>query len=156
EVRRAQSRKAGKLRGIGLSNTIERAAAASIEGAEIRFDRSGTVTLFSGSASQGQGHETVFKQLVCDRLGLDPAEVHYLQGDTDQLFLGEGTGGSRSATLAGSAFHLAAEKIVTKAKSIAANQLAVDPEEINFADGVFSSSKTNRTLTIRDVAKDSM
>jgi carbon-monoxide dehydrogenase large subunit len=156
EVRRAQSRKAGKLRGIGLSNTIERAAAASIEGAEIRFDRSGTVTLFSGSASQGQGHETVFKQLVCDRLGLDPAEVHYVQGDTDQLFLGEGTGGSRSATLAGSAFHLAAEKIVIKAKSIAAHQLAVDPEEINFADGVFSSSKTNRTLTIRDVAKDAM
>jgi carbon-monoxide dehydrogenase large subunit len=156
EVRRAQSRKAGKLRGIGLSNTIERAAAASIEGAEIRFDRSGTVTLFSGSASQGQGHETVFKQLVCDRLGLDPAEVHYVQGDTDQLFLGEGTGGSRSATLAGSAFHLAAEKIITKAKSIAANQLAVEPEEINFADGVFSSSKTNRTLTIREVAKDAM
>src|SRR5581483_11019790 len=67
--RQAESRKNGKLRGIGISNTIERAAAPGTEGAEVRFDRSGTVTLFAGSCSQGQGHETIFKQLVCDRLG---------------------------------------------------------------------------------------
>src|SRR5882724_501636 len=67
--RRAESKKHNKLRGLGFSNTIERAAAASPEGAEIRFDRSGTATIFSGSVTQGQGHETVFKQLVCDRLG---------------------------------------------------------------------------------------
>src|SRR6202011_4235233 len=83
EARRAEAKRRGKLRGIGLSNTIERAAAPSLEGAEIRFDRSGTVTLFSGSVSQGQGHETIYKQIVCDRLGLDPAEVQYIQGDTD-------------------------------------------------------------------------
>ncbi len=76
----------------------------------MRFDRSGALTIFSGSNSQGQGHETVFKQLVCDRLGLDPDDVHYVQGDTDQVFYGEGTGGSRSATMAGSAFHLAIGK----------------------------------------------
>ena len=112
KARKAESRKRGKLRGFGLSNTIERAAAASTEGAEVRFDRSGSLTLISGSNSQGQGHETVFKQLVCDRLGIDPSEAQYLQGDTDQLFYGEGTGGSRSATMAGSAFHMATEKIV--------------------------------------------
>jgi carbon-monoxide dehydrogenase large subunit len=154
ETRRAEARKRGKLRGLGLSNTIERAAAASFEGAEIRFDRSGGVTLFSGSITQGQGHETVLKQIVCDRLGLDPDEVYYIQGDTDQVFFGEGTGGSRSATMSGSAFHGAIEKIMTKATQIAAHVLKVNVDEIKFADGIFSSTKTNQTLTIKDVAKE--
>src|SRR5215469_12343487 len=152
-ARRAESKKRGKLRGLGLSNTIERAAAASPEGAEIRFDRSGAATLFSGSVTQGQGHETVFKQLVCDRLGLDPAEVQYLQGDTDQIFFGEGTGGSRSATLAGSAFHVASEKIVAKARAIAAHVLKVAADDVKFEDGLFASPKTNQTITIKEVAK---
>ena len=138
------------------TNTIERAGAPSLEGAEIRFDRSGAVTLFSGSVSQGQGHETVFKQLVCDRLGLDPNEVHYVQGDSDQVFFGEGTGGSRSATLAGSAFHMATEKITAKATQIAAHILEVNAADVKFSDGLFSSPRTNRTLTIKDVAKDAL
>jgi aerobic carbon-monoxide dehydrogenase large subunit len=154
EKRRAQARKQGKLRGIGLSNTIERAAAAGFEGAEIRFDKSGTVTLLAGSVTQGQGHETIFKQIMCDRLGLDPSDVHYVQGDTDQVFIGEGTGGSRSATIGGAAVDMAADKITTKAKTIAAHLLKVDAADVNFADGVFSSPKTNRTLTIKEVAKE--
>jgi carbon-monoxide dehydrogenase large subunit len=84
--RREESRRRGKLRGLGISNTIERAAAGGTEGAEVRFDRSGSVTLFSGSVTAGQGHETVFKQLVCDRLGLHPDDVRYVQGDTDEVF----------------------------------------------------------------------
>jgi carbon-monoxide dehydrogenase large subunit len=156
ETRRAQSRKNGKLRGFGFSNTIERSAAAGLEGAEIRFDRTGSVSIFSGSINQGQGHETAFKQIVCDRLGLDPNEVTYIQGDTDQVFFAEGTGGSRSAAFSGSAFTMAAEKIETKAKAIAANMLKVDVGEINFAEGVFSSQKTNQTLTIKEVAKASL
>jgi carbon-monoxide dehydrogenase large subunit len=155
-ARRDESRRRGRLRGIGISNTIERAAAAGLEGAEIRFDRSGAVTLFSGSVSQGQGHETVFKQIVCDRLGLNPDEVHYVAGDTDQVFFGEGTGGSRTATIGGSAFHVAAEKIAVKAGRIAAHNLKVDVGDVNFADGVFSSAKTNQTLTIKDVARDAI
>jgi carbon-monoxide dehydrogenase large subunit len=153
KARKAKSRKDGKLRGFGISNTIERAAAASTEGAEVRFDRSGSVTLISGSNSQGQGHETVFKQLVCDRLGIDPSEALYQQGDTDQLFYGEGTGGSRSSAMAGSAFHMAAEKIVTKAKKIAAFQLKVGEADLKYEDGVFSSTKTNQTLTMKEIAK---
>ncbi|MGB8042353.1 MAG: xanthine dehydrogenase family protein molybdopterin-binding subunit [Pseudolabrys sp.] len=152
--RREESRKRGKLRGLGISNTIERAAAPGTEGAEVRFDRSGTATLFSGSVTAGQGHETVFKQLVCDRLGLNPEEVRYVQGDTEEVFYGEGTGGSRSATMAGSAFLMATEKVVEKAKAIVAHALKVDAADVNFADGVFSSSKSNRTLTIREVAVD--
>jgi carbon-monoxide dehydrogenase large subunit len=156
EARRARARKNGKLRGFGFSNTIERSAAAGLEGAEIRFDRTGSVSIFSGSINQGQGHETTFKQIVCNRLGLDPNEVTYIQGDTDQVFFAEGTGGSRSATFSGSAFTLAADKVETKAKAIAAHMLKVDVDEINFADGVFSSKKTNQTLTIKEVAKGSL
>jgi carbon-monoxide dehydrogenase large subunit len=154
--RRAEADKRGKLRGIGISNTIERAAAPSFEGAEIRFDRSGAVTLFSGSITQGQGHETILKQIVCDRLGLDPDDVHYVQGDTDLVFFGEGTGGSRSATMSGSAFHMASEKIVTKAGQIAAHVLKVDVNDIKFSEGVFSSPKTNQTLTIKEVAREAI
>jgi carbon-monoxide dehydrogenase large subunit len=150
--RKAEARKRGKLLGFGISNTIERAGAPSTEGAEVRFDRSGSVILFSGSNSQGQGHETVFKQLVCDRLGLDPREAQYIQGDTDQVFYGEGTGGSRSATLAGSAFHLATEKVVTKARAIAAHMLKVEENDLKFDEGVFSTNKTNRTLTVKEIA----
>jgi aerobic carbon-monoxide dehydrogenase large subunit len=155
ETRRAASRKNGKLRGLGFSNTIERSAAAGLEGAEIRFDRTGSVSIFSGSINQGQGHETAFKQVVCDRLGLDPNEVTYIQGDTDQVFFAEGTGGSRSAAFSGSAFTLAAEKIETKAKAIAANMLKVGIADVSFAEGIFSSQKTNQTLTIKEVAKAS-
>ena len=156
EARRAQSRKHGKLRGFGFSNTIERSAAAGLEGAEIRFDRTGSVSIFSGSINQGQGHETAFKQIVCDRLGLDPNEVTYIQGDTDQVFFAEGTGGSRSAAFSGSAFTMAAEKVEAKGKAIAAHMLKVDVADIKFADGVFSTPKTNQTLTIKEVAKASL
>src|SRR5262245_16408822 len=156
ERRRGEARKRGKLRGIGLSNTIERAAAQGFEGAEVRFDKSGAATLLAGSVTHGQGHETIFKQIMCDRLGLDPDEVHYIQGDTDQVFVGEGTGGSRSATIGGSAVTAAVERVITKGNAIAAHLLQVDVADMNFAEGVFSSPKTNRTLTIKDVAKEAM
>jgi carbon-monoxide dehydrogenase large subunit len=154
DKRRKDSRKAGKLRGIGLSNTIERAAAPGTEGAEVRFDRSGGVTMFAGSNSQGQGHETVFKQIVADKLGIHPDDIRYVQGDTDQVFYGEGTGGSRSATMGGTAFSRASDKVIEKAARVAAHALQVDPADIKFADGVFSSAKSNRTMTMKEVAAD--
>ena len=153
--RREESRRRGKLRGLGISNTIERAAAGGTEGAEVRFDRSGSVTLFSGSVTAGQGHETVFKQLVCDRLGLHPDDVRYVQGDTDEVFYGEGTGGSRTSTMSSAAFQMATDIVIEKAKVIAAHALKIDVPDVNFAEGVFSSPKTNRTMTIKDVAIDS-
>ena len=150
-ARKAASAARGKLRGFGLSCTIERAAAPSPEGAELRFDRSGSATLFMGSLSQGQGHETVFKQIVCDRLGLDPENVTYVQGDSDRLFFGEGTGGSRSATIGGAAAAMAAERVLEKATKIAAHLLGSD--KVDFADGVFSSRETNRSLTLPEIAR---
>ncbi len=150
EARRKEAAGKGKLRGIGISNSIEKAGAPGIEGAEIRFDRTGTVTILSGAITQGQGHETVFKQLVCDRLGIDPRDVHYEQGDTDVVFYGEGTGGSRTSAIGGGAMYMASEKIVEKARRIAAHVLKVD--DVEFADGVFSSRKSNSSLTMREVA----
>src|ERR1043166_9362569 len=151
--RRAESEKRGQLRGLGISYSIERAGTLGFEGAEIRFDSTGALTLFSGSVTQGQGHETVFKQLVCDRLGVHPDQAEYVQGDTDKVFFGQGTGGSRSATLAGSAFHGAIEKIIEKGTKLAAHLLDVDAADVKFAEGIFSSPKTNRTLTMQDVAR---
>jgi carbon-monoxide dehydrogenase large subunit len=153
--RKAESKRNGKLRGLGMSNTIERAAAASFEGAEIRFDRGGTVQIFSGSINQGQGHETTFKQVVADKLGIHPDDIEYIQGDTDKVFFGEGTGGSRSATMSGSAFYMAGEKVIAKAKAIAAHNLKVDVGDVRFEDGIFSSTKSNQTMTMKDVAVDS-
>src|SRR6266567_3619985 len=152
EQRRAESHRRGKLRGIGLSNTIERAAAGGFEAAEIRFDRGGTVTLLSGSITQGMGHETIYKQLVCDRLGIHPDQVQYIQGDTDKVAIGEGSGGSRTATLGGSAVYLATEKIVAKAKAIAAHQLEAAEADIEFADGVFAITGTDRTASLAEIA----
>jgi aerobic carbon-monoxide dehydrogenase large subunit len=153
EARRKEARARGKLRGIGLSNSIERAAGSGYEGAEIRFDRAGTVTVFSGAVTQGQGHETIFKQLVCERLGVAPEDISYVQGDTEKVFFGEGTGGSRTATLGGSSLQLAADRIIDKAKRIAAHMLGVDADNVTFSHGLFSTTASNRTLTMKEIAK---
>ncbi len=152
EARKALSQSRGRLRGLGLSYTIERAAANGFEAAEIRFDKSGTVTLLSGSISNGQGHETIYKQILAERLGVSPDEMRYIAGDTDKVALGEGTGGSRSAALGGSAFAVACDKVIAKGKSVAAAILGVERAEIAFAEGVFSALRKNRTLSIGEVA----
>jgi carbon-monoxide dehydrogenase large subunit len=89
------------LRGIGISNTIEFAADPTIETAEIRFDPLGGMTFVTGSISHGQGHATVQTQILVDRLGVDPEQVKFIQGDTDAVAFGMGTGGSRSTTMSG-------------------------------------------------------
>ena len=91
EARRAAAAERGMLRGIGYSNTVKKTSSPFPESGGIRFDPSGTVTLIMGTISHGQGHETVFKQIVCDRLGLDPDTIRYVQGDTDIVTYGRGT-----------------------------------------------------------------
>src|SRR5581483_3621394 len=88
EARRKESAKRGKLRGIGISSTIEQAADPTIETAEIRFDPLGGLTLVTGSISHGQGHATVQTQMLVDRLGVDPERVKFIQGDTDAVAFG--------------------------------------------------------------------
>ena len=154
EARRAEARNRGKLRGIGISFTIEKAGAPGYEGAEVRFDRTGSITVLCGAVTQGQGHETVFKQIVSDTLGIHPNEITYLQGDTDQVFFGEGTGGSRTSALGGSAIKMATDKVFAKAKKIAAHMLQV--EDVDYADGVFTNRQTNRSLSMKEVARASL
>ena len=101
EARRARSLADGRLRGLGLAYTVEQSAGVSDESAELRFDSDGAATLTLGTHSHGQGHETVFRQIVAERLGLEFEQIHYVQGDTDRVAYGGGTAGSRCAVLGG-------------------------------------------------------
>jgi aerobic carbon-monoxide dehydrogenase large subunit len=152
-ARRKETEKRGKLRGIGLSNTIEAAADATLETAELRFDPGGGVTVVAGSVSHGQGHFTVQTQILVDHLGIDPAKVSYIQGDTDAVAFGMGTGGSRSTTMSGSALVLVSEKVVAKGKKLAAHLMEAAEDDIDFKDGRFTIAGTDRSMGIHDIAK---
>ena len=154
-IRREEARSRGRLRGIGTANPIERSASPSPDFAEIRFSTDGTVTILMGTKSQGQGHETVYKQIVNERLGLDPARMRVIDGDTDLVAFGIGTMGSRSTVIGGSALYFAAEKIIAKAKTIAAHLLETSAVDMEFADGTFSVAGTDRSVSLTDVAKAS-
>src|SRR5207302_7498627 len=155
--RREDAKRRGKLRGIGLANPIEKAAGPGNEFAEIRFHPSGNATLLMGSKNQGQGHETVFKQILNERLGLDPAEVQYIDGDTDRVAFGIGTNGSRSTVIGGSALWMAADKVIAKGKRLAAHLLEAAEADIEFAvsdsGGDFAVAGTDRHVALSEVAK---
>jgi aerobic carbon-monoxide dehydrogenase large subunit len=154
-ARRDAARARGKLRGIGTANPIERSASPSPDYAEIRFSTDGTVSILMGTKSQGQGHETVYKQIVHERLGLDPARMRVIDGDTDRVAFGIGTMGSRSTVIGGSALFFAAEKIIEKATKIAAHMLEASDVDVEFADGAFTVAGTDRSVTLTEVAKAS-
>lgn len=152
-ARATESEARGMLRGFGLANVIERAAALGEETAEIRFDPSGGVTLLMGTHSHGQGHETVFKQLLSGKLGLGFEDVRYVQGDTDLVAHGFGTFGSRSSGLGGAALERAADKVIEKCRLIVAHTLEADPVDIEFDAGVFTVAGTDRRTTLMDAAQ---
>jgi aerobic carbon-monoxide dehydrogenase large subunit len=153
EARRKEAAKRGKLRGIGISNTIEQAADPTIETAEIRFDPLGGMTFVTGSISHGQGHNTIQTQMLVSRLGVDPEQVKFIQGDTDAVAFGMGTGGSRSTTMSGGAIVMVAEKVIAKGKKIAAHLLEAADTDMEFKDGRFAIAGTDRGIGIHDVAK---
>src|SRR6266436_780113 len=152
-ARRDASRRRGALRGLAVVNAIERAAGPAPEFAEIRFAPSGSATVFMGTKNQGQGHETTFKQILHERLGIDPAEVRYIDGDTDRVAFGMGTMGSRSTVTGGTALWTAADKVIAKGKKIAAKMLEAAEADIAFANGAFSVVGTNRAVPLKDVAR---
>src|SRR3989442_13110870 len=119
-ARREAARRRGRLRGLGIANAIERAAGPQPEFAEIRFSPSGSVTVFMGTKNQGQGHETTFKQILHERLGLDPRDVRYVDGDTDRVAFGMGSMGSRSTVIGGTPLWPAADKGLTQGQKISA------------------------------------
>jgi aerobic carbon-monoxide dehydrogenase large subunit len=153
-TRAEESKKRGKLRGLGIVNAIEQAAGpAQPEYAEIRFNPSGTAALLMGTKAQGQGHETMFKQILNERLGIDPNEVQYIDGDTDRVAFGMGTNGSRSTVLGGSAVFEAADKVIAKGKLLAGHLLEAGEQDIEFGDGTFRVKGTDKAITLKEVAK---
>jgi carbon-monoxide dehydrogenase large subunit len=157
EKRRAEARTRGKLRGLGLANAIEVAGgpytSVNPDTAEIRVNPDGSVIVFTGSTSMGQGNETAFAQIVCERLGVPPARIQVLWGDSDALGAGRGNGGSGALTVGGSAITRASEKIVERGRRIAARMMEAAPEDIQFSDGRFTVAGTDRGVAFAEVAR---
>jgi carbon-monoxide dehydrogenase large subunit len=154
EERRAEARQRGMLRGIGIANAIERAASPNQhEFAEIRFTPSGSALVLMGTKNQGQGHETMYKQIVYERLGLAPSDVQFIDGDTDRVAFGMGTNGSRSTAIGGTALWRAADRIVEKGRKIASHLLEAAAEDLEFTAGAFVVAGTDRKVSLKEVAK---
>ena len=150
-ARQAEAAARGKRRGIGISTYIEACGLAPssvagaigagvglYESAEVRFNPTGSVTVFTGSQTQGQGHETTFAQIIADRLGVPIDQVDIVHGDTGRVQWGHGTYGSRSLAVGGSAIVKAADKLIAKGKKVTAHLLEAAEADIEFADGKFT------------------
>ena len=164
-ARKKASEAKGRLRGIGYAAYIEAcgiapsniagalgARAGLFEAGEIRVHPTGSVTVFTGSHSHGQGHETTFAQVVADRLGLGIDSVDIVHGDTSKVLFGMGTYGSRSIAVGGSAIVKALDKIIAKGKKIAAHLLEASETDIEYANGVFKVAGTDKQKMFGEVA----
>ena len=165
ENRRSQSSAKGKLRGIGFSTYLEACGIApsavvmSIgagvglwESAEIRFNATGNVSVFTGAHSHGQSHDTTFAQIVGEKLGVPIENIDIIHGDTDKGPFGMGTYGSRSLAVGGTAIVKACDKIIEKGRKVAAKMLEAKPEEVEFKDGEFIVKNSNKKKTIGEIA----
>ena len=165
EQRRQEAARHGKLRGIGIAAYIEACAMAPsalagqlgaragfYETAEVRVHPTGSVTVFTGTHSHGQGHETTFAQLVAGQLGVPIDMVEVVHGDTDKIPFGMGTYASRSLAVGGSALVKAIDKVVSKGKKIAAHLLEVSEADIEFESGQFTVAGTDRAVPFAQIA----
>lgn len=164
-ARRAESERKGLRRGLGYAAYIEAcgiapsniagalgARAGLFEAGEVRVHPTGKVTVFTGSHSHGQGHETTFAQVVADKLGIDIEDVDIQHGDTGKTLFGMGTYGSRSLSVGGTAIVKALDKVVAKGKKIAAHLLEAADADIEFANGEFRVAGTDRKKSFAEVA----
>ncbi|HET7260745.1 MAG TPA: xanthine dehydrogenase family protein molybdopterin-binding subunit [Casimicrobiaceae bacterium] len=164
-ARKAEAAKRGKLRGLGYSSYIEAcglapsniagalgARAGLFEAGQVRVNPTGSVTVFTGSHSHGQGHETTFAQIVATRLGIPVDNVDVVHGDTGRVAFGMGTYGSRSLAVGGTAIVKALDKIVGKGRKIAAHLLEAAESDIEFKDGKFTVAGTDRSKTFGEIA----
>jgi carbon-monoxide dehydrogenase large subunit len=154
-ARRDDTHRRGLLRGIGMAIAIEQAGGIFEEAAELRFDADGGLTLFSGTVSNGQGHETAFRQVLGELLGLPGDRIRVVQGDTDRVFHGFGTFGSRSLAVGGAAVARAADKIIAKGRILAAHLLDADEGQLTFDSGYYRVEQSNRGIGLIDIAKAS-
>ncbi|MCY4648539.1 MAG: xanthine dehydrogenase family protein molybdopterin-binding subunit [Gammaproteobacteria bacterium] len=165
EARRSEAGSRGKLRGIGISTFIEAcgiapsavvgslgARAGLYEVGSVRVHPTGSVSVFTGTHSHGQGHETTFAQIVAETLGVDFEAVDVVHGDTNAIPFGMGTYGSRSLAVGGTAIYNAVQKVIAKGRKIAAHLLEASEEDIEFADGNFTVAGTDRSKSIGEVA----
>ncbi len=151
--RKAEAKARGTLHGVGISQSVDPSAGPSPETAEIRFDPGGNVTVLVGSTAGGQSHETIYTQIVSERLGLEAESIRVLEGDTDKLSWGTGTGAARTATIGGGAVFFAVDKVIEKGRRIAAHMLEAAPADIEFGDGNYKVAGTDRKVNFIDVAK---
>lgn len=151
-ARRAESAARGRLRGRGIGQYLEVTAPARSEMGGIRFEADGTVTTISGTLDYGQGHATPFAQVLCRELGVPFDKVRLVQGDSDQLLDGGGTGGSRSIMNAGAVIVASSADVVAKGRALAADVLEAADVDIEFAAGQFSVAGTDRRIGIMDLA----
>jgi len=165
ESRRAEAMKRGKYRGIGLSSYIEACGIAPsavvgalggrvglYESAVVRVDPTGTISVFTGTHSHGQGHDTTFAQIVNERLGVPLDSVEIVHGDTNRIQFGMGTYGSRSLAVGGTAISKAIDKVIAKGKIIAAHMLEADDADIEFKDGKFIVAGTDKEKSFGEIA----
>lgn len=161
----AEARKNGKLIGIGFSTYIEAcgiapsavvgalgARAGLFESAQVRVQPTGKVSVYTGSHSHGQGHETTFAQVVADKFGIPLEDVDVVHGDSDAVAFGMGTYGSRSLAVGGSAIVKSIEKVIEKGAKIAAHKLEANEEDLEFADGAWTVKGTDKSIGFGDVA----
>src|SRR5450432_221885 len=164
-ARKAEAAKRGMLRGLGYASYIEAcglapsnvagalgARAGLFEAGQVRVNPTGSVTVFTGSHSHGQGHETTFAQIVAGRLGIDIANVEVVHGDTGRIPFGMGTYGSRSLSVGGTAIVMALDKVIAKGKKIAAHLLEAAETDIEFKDGKFTVAGTDRSKAFAEVS----
>jgi aerobic carbon-monoxide dehydrogenase large subunit len=152
-ARKRESRKRGKLRGIGISNYLETPVGIPHERVEVTVKAEGKVELAVGTQSTGQGHETSFAQVMADLLGVHPEDIVFIGGDTAKIPSGSGTHSDRSMRLGGTLMFQASEDVVAQGKAVAAKLLDVPEAHVAFDDGLFATPNSNRRLTVYDVAK---
>ncbi len=150
--RRAASAARGKLRGLGLCFYIEAILGAPSEDAAVEFNADGTVDLFVGTQSNGQGHETVFTRFLSEQSGIPADAIRIVQGDSDRIARGGGTGGSRSVTTQTNATTAVVTKMVRTFTPFVAEHMGVDDADVRFDEGRFRAEGSNLTPTLMDMA----
>jgi carbon-monoxide dehydrogenase large subunit len=151
-ARRKEAKKRGRLLGIGVANYVETPVGMPHERVAVNVSSAGSVDLIVGTQSSGQGHETSFRQVMADQLGVQPDAINFVSGDSATLASGGGTHSDRSMRLAGSLMVETSRIVIDKARRIAAAMLDVAERDISFADGLFMAPNSNRRLTLFDIA----
>ncbi|MGE3988547.1 xanthine dehydrogenase family protein molybdopterin-binding subunit [Pseudorhodoplanes sp.] len=152
-ARKRESQARGKLRGLGIGSFLEVTAPPGKEMGGIRFEENGDVTIITGTLDYGQGHAAPYAQVLSRALGIPFERIRLVQGDSDQLIAGGGTGGSRSITASGAAILEASEKVIENGKAIASHVLEAAPADIEFNDGRFVIAGTDRAIGVMELAE---